>query len=548
MAQKPLISRRPKYSLPVLGLVVVALALVGLYIVFRSHAATSGADINSDGKVDISDLSILAANYGKTGQTFAQGDLNSDGIINVFDLSILAGAWGTAGSSDTIAPTVALSAPANGTTVTTSPTTLSATANDNVAVTKVEFYDGSTLIGTDTSATGSSYSVTWAITSAMNGSHSITAKAYDAATNSKVSAAITVTVNITTTGGGGVMSGLHISGSSILNGSGTHVQMHGVNFSGFEYSCLSGGMNDGPTPPNIGEVNGMKSWNINTVRIPLNEDCWLGQHGIATAVSGANYQNAVANFVNLLTSNNVSVVLNLHFTGDGITKAVEQEPMADRAHSNNFWSSVASRFKSNSSVMFEPYNEPHLNDVTITGGTAWGCWRNGGCSTKGNNKGDGTFVVAGMQEMLTAIRTTGATNIIIATGEDWGTDLSGWAANKPTDSANQLVAGWHSYGDGLSCQTQSCWDSQLGAVLTTNPILATEIGQLPPQKTCAHDYIDPVMAWLDSHNLQGYYAWTWGPFSCAGDPALLLPSDSNWTGLPTQTYGSGYKAHLLTRP
>jgi len=45
--------------------------------------------------------------------------------------------------------------------------------------------------------------------------------------------------------------------------------MHGVNFSGFEYSCLDGAMNDGPTPPNVAEVNGMKSWNINSVRIPL---------------------------------------------------------------------------------------------------------------------------------------------------------------------------------------------------------------------------------------------------------------------------------------
>jgi hypothetical protein len=40
------------------------------------------------------------------------------------------------------------------------------------------------------------------------------------------------------------------------------------------------------------------------------------------------------------------------------------------------------------------------------------------------------------------------------------------------------------------------------------------------------------------------YAWTWGPFSCTGDPALV----TDWTGTPTKTYGEGYKAHLLTRP
>ncbi len=51
-------------------------------------------DINSDGLVNIFDLSILANNFGKSGQSFATGDLNSDGIVNIFDLSILANNWG----------------------------------------------------------------------------------------------------------------------------------------------------------------------------------------------------------------------------------------------------------------------------------------------------------------------------------------------------------------------------------------------------------------------------------------------------------------------
>lgn len=522
-----------RFNLLAAAVAMALVAGVGYYILHASHAA--GADINGDGKVDITDLSILAAHYGQSGQTPATGDINGDGSVGIGDLSILAAAWGQ--SSDTTPPTVSLTAPSSGATLTGS-VTMSATASDNVGVTKVEFYNGATLINTDTT---SPYSISWNTAGATNGPVSLTAKAYDAAGNNTTSTAVSATVS---NGAGGVMAGLHISGSTILNGNNQQVQMHGVNFSGFEYSCLDGAtMNDGPVPPTLAEVNGMKAWNINTVRIPLNEDCWLGLHGIAAAVSGTNYQNAVANFVNLLTTNNISVILNLHFNGDGNTKAVEQEPMPDRAHSNDFWTSVAGKFKSNSSAMFEPYNEPHLNDVTVTGGTAWPCWRDGGCTVKGNNAGDGNFVVAGMQEMTNAIRATGATNIVIATGEDWGADLSGWATYKPVDSANELAAGWHTYGDGLSCQTLSCWNTTLGAVITTNPILTTEIGEFD----CAHGYMDPVMSWLDSHNMQGYYAWTWGPFNCSGDPALI--SDSTWTGTsPTNSYGSNYKTHLLTRP
>jgi endoglucanase len=340
----------------------------------------------------------------------------------------------------------------------------------------------------------------------------------------------------TPTSGGGVMSGLHVSGDKILNDSNQQVQLHGVNFSSFEYGCLSGYFNDGPEPPTQVEVNGMKSWNINVVRVVLNEDCWLGLNGLPSGYTAASYQQHVIAFVNLLTSNNVAVIVNLHFNAPGAHKATEQEPMADRDHSPAFWSDVANTYKANSAVLFEPYNEPH--DIS------WACWRNGGCTVSGSQSGEGTFTVAGMQEMVTAIRGTGATNPIIVTGNNWGSDLSGWVANKPDDPLNQLIAGWHSYGDGLSCQTISCWDTTLASVLQVAPIVATEIGEFD----CQHTYIDKVMAWLDSHDSQGYQTWTWGNFNCSRDPALLATGDNNFSGQPSQTYGQGFRDHLLSRP
>lgn len=100
-----------------------------------------------------------------------------------------------AGSGDTTAPSVSVTASPSSVTAAGN-VTLSATASDNVGVTKVEFYQGTTLLGTDTTAP---YSATEAVTSANNGTRSYTAKAFDAAGNSKVSAAASVTVNITTT-------------------------------------------------------------------------------------------------------------------------------------------------------------------------------------------------------------------------------------------------------------------------------------------------------------------------------------------------------------
>jgi hypothetical protein len=96
------------------------------------------------------------------------------------------------GSGDTTLPTVTLSAPTNGATVSGSAVTVSATASDNVGVAGVQFQvDGVNLGAEDTS---SPYSTTWNTTSAGNGSHTLTAIARDTANNTK-SSSLTVTVS-----------------------------------------------------------------------------------------------------------------------------------------------------------------------------------------------------------------------------------------------------------------------------------------------------------------------------------------------------------------
>jgi len=71
---------------------------------------------------------------------------------------------------------------------------LTATASDNVGVTRVDFFDGATLLATDTTAP---FAQTVALTSANNGTHSYTARAFDAAGNNATSTAVTVNVSIT---------------------------------------------------------------------------------------------------------------------------------------------------------------------------------------------------------------------------------------------------------------------------------------------------------------------------------------------------------------
>ena len=93
--------------------------------------------------------------------------------------------------NDTIAPTVSLSAPVNGATVSGTVAIL-ASASDNVGVTKVEFYQDGSLLSAGNVAP---YSYSWNSASASNGSHTLSAKAYDAAGNVGQSSSVTVTVN-----------------------------------------------------------------------------------------------------------------------------------------------------------------------------------------------------------------------------------------------------------------------------------------------------------------------------------------------------------------
>lgn len=65
-------------------------------LVVSNSVALKPGDVNGDATVDIFDLSIILANFGRTtGVTRATGDLNGDAKVDIFDLSILLGAWGS---------------------------------------------------------------------------------------------------------------------------------------------------------------------------------------------------------------------------------------------------------------------------------------------------------------------------------------------------------------------------------------------------------------------------------------------------------------------
>lgn len=329
---------------------------------------------------------------------------------------------------------------------------------------------------------------------------------------------------------------LHVRGNQILDSNNTPVRLLGVNRSGTEYQCLRSGIFDGPSDET--SILAMLNWHINAVRIPLNEDCWLNINLGTSSFGGGLYQDAIANYVNQLIANGITPILDLHWSAPGSQTATGLQPLPDRDHSLMFWSQVAATFRGNDAVIFDLFNEPYP-DSNLKTTTAWRCWRDG---TNSRDCPAGTaglnYAAAGMQELVTAIRNTGATNIIMLGGIQYASTLDQWMEYKPTDPLNDIVASWHFYNNS-ECNQSACWTSEVLPVIEHYPLIAGEIGENDAESA----FITRVMNFLDApgKNLraQSYLAWVWNTDQTVYD---LITDYTN--GTPTSPYGWAFKNHL----
>ncbi|MEU0337283.1 cellulose binding domain-containing protein [Streptomyces sp. NPDC006193] len=334
---------------------------------------------------------------------------------------------------------------------------------------------------------------------------------------------------------GGAAPALHVSGGKLVDADGRTRRLLGVNRSGGEFMCVQGrGIWDGPVDD--AAVKAIADWKAGTVRIPLNEECWLGLPHIEPEYAGAHYIDAVKDLVARVEAHGMTPVLELHwshgqYTGNSAgcsdVHATCQKPMPDMQYSPSFWASVASTFKGDRAAVFDLFNEPYPDRATASATDAWTCWRDGGACP------GIPYEVAGMQDLVDAVRGAGAENVVLAGGLAYSNDLSRWLTYRPTDPAGNLAAAYHVYNFN-ACAAESCWDSTLAPVAAQVPLVAGEMGE----NTCSHGFVDRVMKWFDDRNLS-YLGWTWNTWDCSSGPSLI----SAYDGTPT-AYGAGLRDHL----
>jgi endoglucanase len=317
---------------------------------------------------------------------------------------------------------------------------------------------------------------------------------------------------------------LKVSGNRLITPDGKEVWLQGLAVPSMEWSA--GGEN---ILRSIGV--GIEDWKANCIRLCLSEKFWAGK-GPYQRDGGTAYRQLVEDAVNATAGRGAYIVLDLH---------AYRAPQAVHAE---FWREVAARYKDHPAVLFELMNEPH--DIS------WEVWKTGGPVT---DEKQGSDVVAenkqelvrfpsiGMQGLVDVIRETGAKNLLIAGGLDWGYDLSGVLAGHALHDkgGNGIMYSSHVY------PWKSDWEGKFLAAAEKYPVFIGEVGAdtqrmefIPPER---HEdpatWVPDMLGVIQKHRLH----WTAWSFHPKAPPRVLL----DWDYTPTPFWGVPVKEALAGR-
>ena len=270
----------------------------------------------------------------------------------------------------------------------------------------------------------------------------------------------------------------------------------------------------------------------------MKENFWFGRGPYQKkGEGGMAYRKLVDAAVEAASARGAYVALDLHVFGAPLAKHVE------------FWKDAALRYKNHPGVLYELFNEPHS--------ISWKIWRDGGklkgpdnkstdVGAKENNEDDDGEVSTGMQALLDAVRATGARNIVIAGGLDWGYDLSGVAcefALKDHDSGLGIVYSSHIY------PWKKDWQGKTLDAAAKYPVFIGEVGTPPDWKSFSFipesqrtedlsktDWARDMLGLIQKHKLN----WTGFSFHPKCGPMVI----QDWDYTPTPYWGVFVKEAL----
>jgi endoglucanase len=365
-----------------------------------------------------------------------------------------------------------------------------------------------------------------------------------------------------------------------MDGEGQRLRLIGMNLSGMQYVAIA----DAATQTNWGtqldtadgypDFAALARWHANAVRISLYEASWnadgpngrcrdvFGRKGKEGALANPDrlgrYRADVKQAVDAAAKAGFFVILDLHNAAPA-DFCPSGDRMANKDNSVRFWSSVAETFKNAPHVAFDLYNEPHdvgAKDLDLrvshTLEYAFGTDRAGK-----PKKIPHVYQTAGWNDLIAAVRETGATNVVLAGSLIYSGDNTRWLQQVPDDRkppkgfkgtwTSQLAASWHVYpkwgtspGDAkyLTLNNNGSLEKAQEIVAAGYPVVITEFGDNNEQAPF-------VTHWLPKFHAAGlsYLAWAWSPSTKIHKKGREFQLTQDGQGKPTPGFGQAVMNH-----
>jgi len=379
---------------------------------------------------------------------------------------------------------------------------------------------------------------------------------------------------------GGTKLSIHVDGNKLRNQVGEVIQLRGVSLMGGEYTAINGWRPEDPFGDSVGEYTwtALHNWHVNSIRITLNETSYLGIQCV-TALSGPaynrpgkiqesdpghNYRSRLKEIVDRATRERLYVILVLNYSAPNDSQnqvdqvsaqcAVDFNPLPDKDHAIDFWTQLAAEYKTYSNVIFELFDNPHIDQWRYFDGTKADAWKALRDGTTINSytplwptKNKHLWQSAGMQELLNTIRQTGARNVVLQSGLPGG-NLELWLTYKSMDPLNQTGAAWHAFPSGGSkwgddCYSYPSWCDDRAYSFVDNilsqgyPVIVTQFADRSADGTPEAPFASSLLPKLDGMGVS-YIAWTFKP-DHENFATLIKDKD----GTATDGYGRYVKSH-----
>ncbi|WP_309380697.1 glycoside hydrolase family 5 protein [Cerasicoccus frondis] len=298
---------------------------------------------------------------------------------------------------------------------------------------------------------------------------------------------------------------LGVYGNKLINSNRDPVMLRGVNVVSLEWS---------PRGENIHRSIkvALKEWGANAIRLPVNDGFWFGRgKGKITSNNQEEYRQIVDEAIAMAAGEGAYVILDLHRFG------------GPQEYAREFWLDAAARYANNPAVLFDIFNETH--------GIDWELWRNGG---ELKTKDKGIVQIVGMQQILEAVRSTRARNIVIAGGIDYAYKLHGVLdgyALEDTPGTYGLMYATHFYN------WHGGWEKNFLEVAKKYPVLVGEFGAdvkkmnfVPKNKQeDPYTWVPDALGMVQKYNLH-YTGFSMHP---KATPVLI----KDWSYEPTPFWG-----------